>query len=555
MTMKRVSLVALSLLIVIALTISACSAVLPGSVASVGGYLANQMRAAHVAAAPTPTPVTAALSGNMASIYALQEALQTVYQAVNPSVVNIRVIYRLTRSGESLPSIPGFPSLPDEPTTPEVPPIAQSLGSGFVWDSQGHIVTNNHVVEGADEIKVTFYDGLTLPAELVGRDPDSDLAVIKVDPSGLDLRPVAVGDSTQVKVGQFVVAIGNPFGLQGTMTFGIVSALGRALPAGNETTAPDAPVYSIPDLIQTDAPVNPGNSGGVLLDLNGYLIGVPFAIESPVRASSGVGFAIPSALVQRVVPSLIETGHFEHPWIGISGMTLTSEVAKTMRLPENQRGALVIDVTKGSPADKAGLRGSSRQVVIEGQNVRVGGDVIIAIDDQPVRRFEDLTTYLARYAQVGQKVTLKVLRDGQETTVSLTLAARPTTQAPGPSTTVTGGAWLGIAGVTLTPELAEAMDLPADQKGVLIERVTSESPADQAGLRGSYKAVIIGGQRVMVGGDVIVAVDDTPVETVEALAKTIRAMKPGDRVNLKILRDGEELTVTVTLAAQPTTTP
>jgi 2-alkenal reductase len=327
------------LLLVAVLALSACTANLPDALASLTGLTSS-----HTATAPAAAPAQIAQAApGTAPVIAgsdLQEALQSVYKTVNPSVVNIRVTQ--TASGRS-PGTPRTPGLPFG--QPGGPRVAQALGSGFVWDQHGHIVTNNHMVDGADQIEVTFYDGLSVSATVVGRDPDSDLAVLKVDPAKVStLRPVTVSDSTQVKVGQFTVAIGNPFGLEGTMTFGIVSALGRTLPANNSSdlTAQNAPTYTIPDVIQTDAPVNPGNSGGVLLDLDGRLIGVPSAIESPAGTSAGIGFAIPSAIVQQVVPALIQTGRYEHPWIGISGTTLTSEMAGAMGLPATQRGTLVV---------------------------------------------------------------------------------------------------------------------------------------------------------------------------------------------------------------------
>ena len=198
-----------------------------------------------------------------------------------------------------------------------------ALGSGFVWDQNGDIVTNNHVVSGADKIEVTFSDGTIVPATLVGADPDSDLAVIKVDVPADKLHPVQLGDSSAVKVGQLAIAIGNPFGLEGTMTTGIISAVGRSLPANDNSTQS----YTIPDVIQTDAPINPGNSGGVLVDVQGQVLGVTSAIESPVRASAGVGFAIPSAIVNNVVPALIKDGKYVHSWLGISGTTLVPDLA------------------------------------------------------------------------------------------------------------------------------------------------------------------------------------------------------------------------------------
>ncbi len=264
----------------------------------------------------------------------------------------------------------------------------------------GHIVTNHHVVAGADRVSVTFADDTTVPAKVVGTDPHGDLAVVKVDLPAERLQPVHMADSTHVKVGQLAVAIGNPFGLQSTMTVGFVSALGRVLRAdsGDE----EQPGYTIPDIIQTDAPINPGNSGGVLVDGEGHVIGVTSAIISPVRASVGIGFAIPSAIVQKVVPTLIKTGHYDHPKLGVSGISLSPELAKAMQLDPDQRGALVVDVVPNSPADKAGLHGSDRQATIEGELVRVGRDVIVAIDGHLVKGFDDLVTQLVRTTEVGR---------------------------------------------------------------------------------------------------------------------------------------------------------
>ena len=496
-------------------------------------------------------------------------ALEQLYTAVNPTVVNIQVTMApgagQTEQIPGLPEMPNLPGLPfqldpnspDGQGAPQQMPQAQALGSGFVWDKQGHIVTNNHVIDGAEKVTVTFADGLTLEAEVVGRDPESDLAVIKVDASKADLRPIALADSTQLRVGQFAVAIGNPFGLEGSMTFGIVSALGRSLPTNSSALGMGGPSYTIPDIIQTDAPVNPGNSGGVLLDLQGNLIGVPTAIESPVRGSSGVGYAVPSIIVQKVVPELIEKGAFEHPYIGLSGGTLNTEMAKAMNLPDTTRGVLVGTVSDGSPAEKAGLQGSDKEAEIDGQQVKVGGDVITAIAGQPIKDFEDLTTYLARSGKVGQQVELTVIRDGKETNVTLTLAARPakpqvesTTSQAAPQVepkTVLGGAWLGVAGMTLTPEIAQAMELDADQTGALVEEVVADSPAEKAGLQASSKTFDLNGQQVMIGGDIVTAVEGQAVATMQDLSAAIKAQKPGDEVELTVLRDGEEVAVAVTL--------
>jgi len=483
----------------------------------------------------------------------LQNTLTQIYDQVNPSVVNIQMTIDSSGQSFGLPSIPGMPSLPDQT------PRQQGLASGFVWDTDGHIVTNNHVVDGASEVTVTFYDGTTVSAKVVGTDPNSDLAVIKVDLPADQLHPVQVADSTGLKVGRLAVAIGNPFGLEGTMTVGFVSALNRSLPVDSTSLIGS---YTIPDIIQTDAPINPGNSGGVLVNDEGKLIGVPTAIKSTSGANSGIGFAVPSAIVQKVVPALIDKGAVEYSWLGITGTTLTADLAEAMDLSRDQRGVLVIDITAGSPAEKAGLRGSDTQVDLNGEQAQVGGDVIVAINDQQVKQFEDLATYLVGSASVGEQVTLTILRDGKEQTIEATLAARPATsgqtttesqQQPEQGTT-TGG-WLGIQGMTLTPEIAQAMDLSSSQEGVLLVLVTSNSPAEKAGLQGSSKTVDINGQQVQVGGDVIVAIDGQSVSQMGELRSLILADKPGQEVTLTILRDGKELTVQVTLAERPTTNP
>lgn len=522
------------------------------------------------APAPVPTATVAPplATGSSASttpgssasdlLAALQGTLENVYLQVNPSVVNIAVVQKAQITTPVIPEIPGFPFFGPFSQTPQGPQefYQRGLGSGFVWDTQGHIVTNNHVVADADEIAVTFHDGTTVSATVVGTDPDSDLAVVKVDAAEEDLQPVRLADSTQVKVGQLAIAIGNPFGLEGTMTQGIVSAVGRLLPTNAGSS--QGPGYSIPDVIQTDAPINPGNSGGVLVDDNGEVIGVTAAIESPVGANAGVGFAIPAAIVQKVVPTLIATGRFEHPWLGISGTSLQPDLAQAMGLKADQRGALVVDVVPGGPADKAGLHGSDRTADIQGQQVTVGGDIIVGIDGQPVTSFDDLVTHLARSTEVGQAITLTVLRDGKQQTIEVTLAARPAaknqSQLPNDSRRLPAkAAWLGIRGITVTPEVAQAMDLSADQQGVLVERVEIGSPADEAGLHGSFKAVTIQGQRTLVGGDVIVAVDGQPVSQIDDLTAFLKQAQPGQDVTLTVLRDGKQLDLAVTLAEQPTT--
>ena len=483
------------------------------------------------------------------SLAALQKALEGIYVQVNPSVVHIRVVQIQKERPSVRPEIPGFP-FPFPPGPQEPGKFRrEGSGSGFVWDKQGHIVSNNHVVGGADQITVTFHDGTTVPARIVGTDPDSDLAVIRVDLPAARLEPVQVADSTKVKVGQLAVAIGNPFGLQSTMTVGFISALGRLLPVGSEVQGPR---YTIPDIIQTDAAINPGNSGGVLVNDTGQVIGVTTAIISPVGASVGIGFAVPTVIVKKVVPALITVGHYQHPWLGVSGRPLTPGVARAMGLKAEQRGALVVDVLPNSPADNAGLRGSDRQATIDGVPVRVGGDVIVAIDRRPVKGFDDVITFLARETNVGQTVTLNVLRRGRERDLQVTLDPRPGSETPGKVASVSGKAWVGVTVRTMIPEIAQAMNLPVDQKGVLVEQVVRDSPADKAGIRGSYKPILIQGRQLLVGGDIILAIDGQSVSQMKNFQAPLQGARPGQEVDLSILRDGKPMQVKVTLASRPT---
>jgi S1-C subfamily serine protease len=523
-----------SLMLAVVLLAGCSSASLPLA-ELVAGVGAAQAPAAQAPAAQAPAVVQnqdKAPDGEASDAMAiLEETLGGIYAQVSPSVVNIQVVQDASAAA-AMPQVPGLPfgaPTPEDAPAPRGAP--RGLGSGFVWDQKGHIVTNNHVVADAAEIRVVFSDGTSAPAEVVGTDPHSDLAVIRVDLPADQLQPIQVADSTEVNVGQLAVAIGNPFGLEGTMTVGFVSALGRSLPVAPEGGMRSS--YTIPDVIQTDAPINPGNSGGVLVNRKGQLIGVPTAIESPVRANAGIGFAVPAAIVQQVVPDLIETGEHEHPWLGVSGMSLRAELAEAMGLDANQRGVLVMEVVEDGPAAEAGLRGSDREVEIEGQEVPVGGDVIVAIEGQEVKEFEDLVAYLARSVSVGETVTLTVLRDNSQETVEVTLSARPEVKEPEipPASEAPAGVWLGIQGGTLTPEMAEAMDLDADQDGVLVGQVIQGSPAYDAGLRGSYETTYLNGQPVPVGGDVIVGADDTPVAEMEDLHAFLSQAEPGQEVS------------------------
>lgn len=291
-------------------------------------------------------------------------------------------------------------------------------GSGFVIDSQGYIVTNNHVIAEGGPITVRFADGEIKEAELVGADPQADLALLKVEAAPGELTVLALGDSDNLQVGQYVVAIGSPFGLESTMTTGIVSGLSRSLPADATSLTSS---YQIPSIIQTDAAINPGNSGGPLFNLAGEVIGVNTAIESPVRANSGVGFAVPSNVVKTVVTQLREGGVVRYPWLGIAGGTLTPDMAEEMGLDRSTRGVIVSQVTAGGPAASAGLRGGNAETGL-------GGDVITSVDGRVVDEFDDLLGYIVQQATVGQTIELTVLRNGQTEIVRVTLGERPVEQ-------------------------------------------------------------------------------------------------------------------------------
>ena len=372
-----------------------------------------------------PSRVLAQSSGDDTTL------LQHIYQQVNPSVVNIQVT--IPAGADSAGLIPVDPfQAPGGPGTP--PPggngNAQSQpqmaeGSGFVFDTNRDIVTNAHVVQDASKIIVTFSDDTSLVATIVGIDPDADLAVVKIDPTKVSLVALTLGDSDALTVGDRAIAIGNPFGLAGTMTQGIISALGRSL-EGQRSAGGQASNYLIPQVIQTDASINPGNSGGVLLNTKGEVVGVTSAIESNVRQSSGVGFAVPSNIVKKVVASLIKSGKIDHAFLGIAGTTLDLELNGVAGLEDNMHGVMVRDVTPDSPAAKAGVKSSTKTVQLDGESIKVGGDIIVGVDDVTVKRFEDLLSYLFVKTEPGQTIKLKIVRDGKPLELSVTLSARPT---------------------------------------------------------------------------------------------------------------------------------
>ncbi|BDQ31283.1 MAG: trypsin-like peptidase domain-containing protein [Nitrosopumilus sp.] len=330
--------------------------------------------------------------GEVTSIYSKKLSLIEIFEKSEPGVVRVNV----QRS--------------------ETADIANGVGSGFVFDKIGHIITNAHVVKDANKVTITFLDGRSYNAEIIGSDEFTDIAVVKVNADLELLHPLSLGDSSNLKVGEQIAAIGNPFGLSGSMTSGIVSQLGRLLPSGNG--------YSIPDVIQTDAAINPGNSGGPLINMHGGIVGINTAIQSATGEFTGVGFAIPSQTVAKIVPILIEKGEYKHPWIGISGRDIDPDLAKVLEL-KDAVGFLVVTVVEDSPASKAGLIGSDKTIETDGISYAVGGDIILAVDGKEVRKIDDILIHLQRAKTIGDEMVLDILRDGRTTNVTVILEQRP----------------------------------------------------------------------------------------------------------------------------------
>lgn len=339
----------------------------------------------------TPTPLSADL---MEPIDIEEQLITNVYERVGPSVVHItaRVITMNFFFG----------AMPSEGT-----------GSGFVIDKEGHIVTNYHVVEDADSIEIRFSDELSLPAEVVGTDPGNDLAVLQVDIPAEQLTPLELGSSADLRVGQRAIAIGNPFGLDQTLTTGVISALGRPL-----QTESDNYIFNV---IQTDAAINPGNSGGPLLNSRGQVIGVNTAIR---QNAEGIGFAVPVDTVKRVVPALITKGTYPHPWLGLLGYSITPGLAEALQLPV-EKGVLVAQLYRRGPAVEAGIQGAQREVIVGNRRLLIGGDIITAIDGTPISDWNDLSEYLELNTVVGDTVSISLLRGDQPMEVELMLAAQP----------------------------------------------------------------------------------------------------------------------------------
>ncbi len=371
------------------------------------------------ATSPQPATNPAALTGDVNVLAAYEAALTEIHDTALPSVVKITVTVKKQTPAMSTPQF-GTPFGPFG-FAPQQPreQFARGEGSGFVWDTKGRIVTNNHVVENATDVTVEFADGTTVPAKVLGTDPDADLAVIQVDLPADRLKPLPLGDSDALKPGQLAIALGNPFGQEFSMTSGIISAVGRTIKSG---TSP----FSIPEVIQTDAAINPGNSGGPLLNRNGEVVGINTMILSKSGSSSGIGFAVPINTAKKVVPTLIRGEKVQRAWLGITGSTLTTDVAQYMKVPEGTKGVLVINVAHDSPADKAGLRGSDKVLKVAGTEYPLGGDVITAIDGQSLTQMDDLIAYLMDNTEPGDTVKLTVIRaSGKEETIKVKLTARP----------------------------------------------------------------------------------------------------------------------------------
>ena len=335
---------------------------------------------------------------NLKLLKAKEFQLNKIYSTSLPSIVHIKV--RQT--------VPGF--FQNQERTGQ--------GSGFIWDTEGNIVTNYHVVANASIVDVEFADGSQYSASVIGLDPNSDLAIIKVNPNGKILTPLNLGDSTNVKVGNYTIVIGSPFGQEFSMSTGIVSAIKRTVPSQNA-------MFSIPNVIQTDAAINPGNSGGPLMDIDGNVIGINSQIISRSGGNQGIGFAIPINSVKKIIPTLIKGEKFEYPYIGITGMDLNTNLKKALEIDSEIKGVMIVDVVKGSPADLGGLLGYTGTVSDNDNSYPSGGDILTAINTIPIKSMSDLLTLLFSDYSPGDSVTFTILRDSSSFDLDITLISRP----------------------------------------------------------------------------------------------------------------------------------
>ena len=392
------------LLLLLILTLGGCS--LPSTLSGLINPTSTALPAPTAMPVPTAVPAVSPAPESPAvaeGMFTLEQEIIDVYDSVGLGVVNI--------TNRSYAYDFFMRPVPQE-----------GSGSGIIYDQEGHVITNYHVIEDATELLVTLPDETTVEAQIVGADPANDLAVLKIDAAPDLLHPVPLGQSSDLRVGQFVIAIGNPFGFERTLTVGVVSALGRVIESPDERF--------IGEIIQTDAAINPGNSGGPLLDLSGQVIGVNTAIFSPSQASAGIGFAVPVDTVQRVVPELIARGYYPHPWLGLSYVwNLSADRARILRevgmdVPVEE-GLLLLEISPDSPAAAAGLRGGQEQVRLGRTILLIGGDILTAIDGQPIASGRDLLRFLDTRTVVGQTIQVTVWRDGQEMTIPVTLQEQP----------------------------------------------------------------------------------------------------------------------------------
>ncbi len=442
-----------------------------------------------------PLPVNAAVAAEAVMVPANFTHLA---EKAKPGVVNIRTVKTVNGGGPVFRHFFGRnPHGRQDPFKdffgfgPQREFKHRSLGSGFLLDKEGYIVTNNHVVEDADQIKVRLFDETEFDAEIVGRDPKTDIALIKIDADPDDLKPLKLGNSDSLPVGSWVVAIGSPFGLEQTVTAGIVSAKGRIIGSG-----------PYDDFIQTDASINPGNSGGPLLNLKGEVVGINTAI---VASGQGIGFAIPVNLADDIIAQLKDTGEVSRGWLGVGIQNLTPELAEYYGI-DAKEGVLVTQTYEGDPADKAGIK---------------EGDIIVEVDGKRIKSSRELSRQVAE-AGVGNRIKITLLRDGREKKVRVKLAKRPDTEP----TMARGEARsddLGLRVREIDPEIAERLGLDENQKGVVVTGINPDSKAAEAGIQ---------------QGDVVIEINRKPVESLDDYRDRLRRIDEGDTVQMLLRRGG-----------------
>ncbi len=464
---------------------------------SLGGFAAVNT----LYAAPAEPPATTSPIAPPAATAVMPDFANLVAK-VTPAVVSVTNKLKVDQS-----EMQGIPT-PFGMMRPVHPPAMEAKGSGFIIDASGIIVTNNHVVKNAKSLSVTLSDGTTLPATVVGTDPRTDIAVLRVK-AGHKLPWLQLGDSSKARPGEWVVAMGNPFGLGGTVTAGIVSALGRDIGDG-----------PYDNFLQIDAAINHGNSGGPLFTQNGEVIGVNTAILSPSGGSIGIGFAIPSDMVRSVVAQLEKTGHVTRGFLGVESQSVSATIASALNLAKgDDKGALIASVEHDSPAAKAGMQ---------------AGDLIRSVDGSRIANPRDLAVAIAN-VKPGDVTKLDIIRDGKDTTVDVTVGSMPDTQVASAAAAPSSHERVGLGLAAITPRLRQQLSLDDDVKGAVVAQVKPGSPADNAGIH---------------PGDVIVGVGSEPVKTAGQAADAIRqAEHKGTALALRIMRDGHTAFVALDLSS------